>query len=199
MSNQSAKIAGSDPLLEPLRIKQLVLKNRIMSTSHASGMDDMGMPAERYQRYHEEKAKGGLALTMFGESSNIAPDSPSVFDQLRVDNDKVIPHFQKFAECVHQHGNRLVAKLSNDLTNAEIEIITDQVIVESGTTPVDSLFHQLKDDSSNRGVSDIESLLHAKPQPWSDDGYELHRIGDAVSSRSLHAALLDAYRICVSI
>ena len=33
-------------------------------------------PAERYQRFHEKKAKGGLNLTMFGGSSNVAPDSP---------------------------------------------------------------------------------------------------------------------------
>ena len=59
----------NDPLLQPLRIKHLTLKNRVMSTSHASGMDDDGMPAERYQRCHEEKAKGGLALTMLGRTS----------------------------------------------------------------------------------------------------------------------------------
>jgi len=57
-----------------------------MSTSHASGMDDSGVPAERYQRYHEEKAKGGLALTMFGGSSNVAADSPSVFDDALLGN-----------------------------------------------------------------------------------------------------------------
>ena len=52
--------ASKDPLLQPLRIKGLTLRNRIMSTSHASFLDDGGMPMERYQRYHEEKAKGGL-------------------------------------------------------------------------------------------------------------------------------------------
>ena len=102
-----------DPLFQPLRIKHLTLKNRIMSTSHASGMDDGGMPAERYQRYHEEKAKGGLALTMFGGSSNVAPDSPSVFDQLRVDHDRVIPHFQAFAERIHAHGAALMCQITH--------------------------------------------------------------------------------------
>ncbi|MCB1546473.1 MAG: hypothetical protein KDJ41_01270, partial [Hyphomicrobiaceae bacterium] len=45
-----------DPLLEPLKIRHLTLRNRIMSTSHACGLEEGGMPAERYQRYHEEKA-----------------------------------------------------------------------------------------------------------------------------------------------
>ena len=64
MSDANNHKLDNDPLFQPLRIKHLTLKNRIMSTSHASGMDDDGMPAEGYQRYHEEKAKGGLALTM---------------------------------------------------------------------------------------------------------------------------------------
>ena len=103
----------TDPLFQPLKIKHLTLKNRVMSTSHASGADDNGMPAERYQRYHEEKAKGGLALTMFGGSSNVAPDSPSVFDQLRVDDDKVIPHLLKFSERIHAHGTALMCQITH--------------------------------------------------------------------------------------
>ena len=68
MTDTKIRKLSSDPLFQPLKIKHLTLKNRIMSTSHACGMDDDGLPGERYQRYHEEKAKGGLALTMFGGS-----------------------------------------------------------------------------------------------------------------------------------
>jgi 2,4-dienoyl-CoA reductase-like NADH-dependent reductase (Old Yellow Enzyme family)/pyruvate/2-oxoglutarate dehydrogenase complex dihydrolipoamide dehydrogenase (E3) component len=103
----------NDPLFQPLTIKHLTLKNRIMSTSHASGMDDDGMPAERYQRYHEEKAKGGLALTMFGGSSNVAPDSPSVFGQLRVDDDRVIPYLQSFSERIHAQDTALMCQITH--------------------------------------------------------------------------------------
>jgi len=71
----------TDPLLQPMHLGHLVLKNRIMSTSHAAGLGDDGMPGERYQSYHEEKARGGLALTMFGGSTNVAADSPNTFGQ----------------------------------------------------------------------------------------------------------------------
>src|SRR5262249_10543139 len=77
----------SDPLLQTLRIKGLLLRNRVMSTSHASTLDDGGMPKERYQRYHEEKAKGGLALTMFGGSSMVSPDSSWGGGQINVSTD----------------------------------------------------------------------------------------------------------------
>lgn len=111
--NNTASTSESDPLLQRLKIGHLELKNRIMSTSHACGADDGGMPAERYQRYHEEKAKGGLALTMFGGSSNVAPDSPSVFNQLRVDNDRVIPYLQEFSERIHSHGTALMCQITH--------------------------------------------------------------------------------------
>jgi len=45
-------------------------------------------------------------------------------------------------------------------------------------------------------------LIKAEPQPYhanSDGGYLLYRVGDAVSSRSVHAALLDAYRIALAL
>ena len=55
-----------------------------MSTAHAPSYVEDGLPQLRYQLYHEEKAKGGLALTMFGGSSSVAPDSPSSFGQIDI-------------------------------------------------------------------------------------------------------------------
>jgi len=113
MSNTQEERIDRDPLFQPLQIRHLTLKNRIMSTSHACGMGDDGMPAERYQSYHEEKAKGGLALTMFGGSSNVAPDSPSVFNQLRVDHDRVIPHLQQFSERIHAQDAAIMCQITH--------------------------------------------------------------------------------------
>ncbi len=102
-----------DPLLRPFRLKHLTLKNRVMSTSHACGLHDGGMPAARYQRYHEEKAKGGIALSMFGGSSNVAPDSPNTFEQLNVGVDACIPYLQQFAERMHRHGAALMCQITH--------------------------------------------------------------------------------------
>jgi hypothetical protein len=63
--------------------------------------------------------------------------------------------------------------------------------------PVDEVYTQLRGLSANDGVSDLEAMVNAAPQPRSrEDGFELHRIGDAVSSRNIHSAILDAMRIC---
>lgn len=105
--------ASKDPLLSPFRIKSVVFKNRIMSTSHACGLHDGHMPGERYQSYHEEKAKGGIALTMFGGSSNVAPDSPSIFEQLDVGDDRIIPYLRQFSERIHAHGATLMCQITH--------------------------------------------------------------------------------------
>ena len=105
--------ASRDPLLQPLRIKHLVLKNRIMSTSHASGLEVDGLPTERYQLYHEEKAKGGIALTMFGGSSNVDVDSPNIFRQLNVGTDAIVPHLQQFSERIHAYGAALMIQITH--------------------------------------------------------------------------------------
>ncbi len=111
MDRRSA--AATDPLLQPFTLKHLTLKNRVMSTSHACGLHDDGMAAERYQRYHEEKAKGGIGLSMFGGSSNVAPDSPDTFDQLNVGVDACIPHFQKFSQRMHRRGAALMCQITH--------------------------------------------------------------------------------------
>jgi 2,4-dienoyl-CoA reductase-like NADH-dependent reductase (Old Yellow Enzyme family) len=105
--------ARRDPLLRPLAIKSVTFRNRIMSTSHACGLEAGGMPAERYQRYHEEKAKGGIALTMFGGSSNVDVDSPNIFRQLDMGTDAIIPHLQTFSERIHRLGARLMAQITH--------------------------------------------------------------------------------------
>ena len=100
-------------LLQPFRLRHLTFKNRIMSTSHAPGYVEDRHPKLRYQLYHEEKAKGGLALTMFGGSSNIAPDSPSAFGQIYIGDDSIIPVLREFSERVHRHGCAIMCQITH--------------------------------------------------------------------------------------
>jgi 2,4-dienoyl-CoA reductase-like NADH-dependent reductase (Old Yellow Enzyme family) len=103
----------SDPLLQPLRLKTLTLKNRVMSTAHAPAYVEDGLPQLRYQLYHEEKAKGGLALTMFGGSSTVAPESPSAFGQIDISHDRIIPVLQQFSARIHAHGCALMVQITH--------------------------------------------------------------------------------------
>ncbi len=106
-------VSAKDPLLQPFRLRHLRLKNRVLSTSHEPAYSEDGKPTLRYQRYHEEKAKGGIALTMFGGSSLIAPDSPAAFGNLYVGDDSIIPYFQQIAERVHKYDCALMCQITH--------------------------------------------------------------------------------------
>ena len=104
---------AADPLLQPFRLKHLTFRNRIMSTSHACGLAEGGMPAERYQRYHEAKAKGGIALTMFGGSSNVSPDSQWNSPQINLHDERIVEHFRRFSDRIHARGALLMCQVSH--------------------------------------------------------------------------------------
>ncbi|MCP4950464.1 MAG: NADH:flavin oxidoreductase [Proteobacteria bacterium] len=107
------KVPPRDPLLQPLTIKKTTFRNRVISTSHACGLQKDGFPQEAYQTYHVEKARGGLAMSMFGGSSNVDVDSPDVFSQLNVGTDAIIPHLLRFSERMHQEGAALMCQITH--------------------------------------------------------------------------------------
>ena len=104
---------SNDPLLQPFRIKGMQLRNRVISASHASMLDEGGMPLERYIRYHEEKARGGLAMTMIGGSAMTSQDSSWGGGQLDLSGDRIIPHLQTLAERVHAQGAAVMSQVSH--------------------------------------------------------------------------------------
>ena len=104
---------SKDPLLQPFRLKHLELRNRIVSTSHEPAYTEDGLPKERYRLYHEEKAKGGIALTMFGGSSIVAPDSPPAFGNIELYDPEVVGWLRKLADAVHAHGAALMCQITH--------------------------------------------------------------------------------------
>ncbi|WP_353477076.1 FAD-dependent oxidoreductase [Streptomyces violaceusniger] len=97
---------------------------------------------------------------------------------------------------------RLAATLYSEYTEAETERIVDHVIVEHGTLPMDELYFELLPDSTNFGEVDHRALLAHEEQTvvhHEQGRYQLFRIGDAVTSRNVHAAILDALRLCLPV
>lgn len=106
-------MSSADPLLQPFKLKHLTIRNRIISTSHAPAFQEAGHPRDRYRLYHEEKARGGIGLTMIGGSTNIAPDSPSVFGQLYAGDDSIVPWFQRLTDGVKSHGAAVMCQITH--------------------------------------------------------------------------------------
>jgi 2,4-dienoyl-CoA reductase-like NADH-dependent reductase (Old Yellow Enzyme family)/thioredoxin reductase len=95
---------GDDPLLAPYQLKGLRLRNRVMSTAHEPAYAEDGMPKARYRLYHEEKARGGMALTMTAGSALVSPDSPAAFGNLHAYDDAIVPWLRELSDAIHSHG-----------------------------------------------------------------------------------------------
>ena len=62
-------MSSNDPLLQPYRLKQLTLRNRLMSTGHEPAYTDEGMAKDRYRgrrspgsRYRSRRSEEGLRV-----------------------------------------------------------------------------------------------------------------------------------------
>ncbi len=106
------------------------------------------------------------------------------------------------ADVVAEQGGRLVAVLGSDYADTLVERVVDHVVVEHGTLPNDELYRELVGSSSNLGEVDHEALVAVRPQEVAtnpEGRFQLFRIGDAVTSRNIHAAVYDALRLCVTV
>jgi 2,4-dienoyl-CoA reductase-like NADH-dependent reductase (Old Yellow Enzyme family) len=123
-----------------------------------------------------------------------------------------VPYARMFAEknvrvtintrlkSVRRDGNALVAALGSDFSEtAIVERRVSQVVVEHGTIANADLYLELKPLSRNLGAVDYAALLNRRaplPTKNPEGRFDLVRIGDAVSSRNIHAAIYDALRYC---
>jgi len=101
---------------------------------------------------------------------------------------------------VRRGNGQLIAVLGNDYTMTRTERRVAQVVVDYGSAPNDEIYHELKPASTNLGEADLVALVAGRPQQTvrNEAGtFMLFRIGDAVASRNIHAAVYDALRLCV--
>jgi NADPH-dependent 2,4-dienoyl-CoA reductase/sulfur reductase-like enzyme len=136
--------------------------------------------------------------------------SPERFFAPEIGGMNHVPYAKVFAETnarvtintrlksVRRDGNQLVAVLGSDYAGeAHWERRVAQVVVEHGTMANADLYFELKPLSRNLGAVDYAALI-ARRQPLRqrnpDGRFDLVRIGDAVASRNIHAAIYEAYR-----
>jgi NADPH-dependent 2,4-dienoyl-CoA reductase/sulfur reductase-like enzyme len=150
----------------------------------------------------EFAARAGARVTYVTPERMVAPE---------VGGTNYPAYFRAFGECgveivlnrrlraLVPAGNRLEAVLWDEYARQESRLTVDQAVVEHGTLPLDALYFALKPLSSNLGAVDQEALRRGLPQSVRrnpDGRFALWRVGDAVASRNVHAALLDSLRLC---
>jgi len=101
-------------LFEPIQLNKLKIRNRIVSTAHAEVYAEDGIPGERYIRYYEEKARGGVGLAICGGSSPVAKDSPGAWwSSVNLSRDETMEGLAKLAETMHSHGAKIMIQATH--------------------------------------------------------------------------------------
>ena len=95
-------------LLQPLKVGNLTLKNRIMFPPLTTGYEERdGSIGERSFHFYERLAKGGASYVVIGDVApvNTASPTPKLFD------DRQIPAFRKLADAMHVYDCKLALQL----------------------------------------------------------------------------------------
>ncbi|MEO1141661.1 MAG: FAD-dependent oxidoreductase, partial [Pseudomonadota bacterium] len=171
-------------------------------------------PANDVLLYDDNGAHPGMAASemLIEAGGQFEVVTPERFFAPEIGGLNLVPYVQKLHENgvkittmmrideLSREGNKIAAKLVSPYTEEHYATrLVDQVIVEHATLPLDDLYFELKELSSNRGEVDYGALKMGKPQTIStnpDGAFQLFRIGDAVASRNIHAAIYDALRLC---
>lgn len=147
-------------------------------------------------------AEGGSTLEIVTPERFFAADigglNHVVYAQAFDRNDVTLT-INKRVLAVRRSGNSLIATIGSDYSDRTHEREVDQVVVEHGTLPLEDLYFDLKPESRNLGEIDYDALIALEPQAVQrnpEGRFRLFRIGDAVASRNIHAAVYDALRLC---
>ncbi|MED5228546.1 MAG: FAD-dependent oxidoreductase, partial [Pseudomonadota bacterium] len=139
----------------------------------------------------EKVTSAGHVATLVGIDGLLAPElvySERVVWRRQIFEQGVDTLFDHRLTSVSREDEGLRVCFTCELNGRETIRYTEQVVVEVGTQPVDELYQQLRPDSINDGVTDIDALLSGSSQvagTTADTTFELHRIGDAVASRNI--------------
>jgi len=146
-------------------------------------------------------AASGARLEFVTPERQIAPDigGTNLVPYMR----RLLPLDVRFTLChrvlsAQRQGEQILVTLGSDYCDFTRQRLVDQVVVEHGTIPLADVYFELKPLSSNLGEVDYDALIEGRTQAVARNPqgkFKLFRIGDAVSSRNIHAAIYDALRL----
>lgn len=187
-----------------------------LATSSWDILSGSTKPAREVILYDDNGAHPGLTtaeyLARCGASVQIVTPERTLGPE--VGGTSFPPYFKAFSDhgvtteinlrlaAIRRTGNRLTAVFWDEYGEREVTREADQVVIENGTQPLEELYFDLKADSTNLGEVDLAQAITGAPQTVvrnPDGRYRLWRVGDAVASRNIHAAIYDALRLVKNI
>jgi thioredoxin reductase len=150
-------------------------------------------------------ANSGAKVEIMTPDRSFSPDvmAMNLVPYLRSLQDKDVTFTVTYrVESARRVDDHIEVTLSSDYGSIKKTRLVDQLVINHGTLPLDDLYFELKEHSSNQGELDHTAFIEGLPQVSvrNPSGlYQLFRIGDAVAARNTHAAIYDGLRLAKDI
>ena len=90
-----------------------MLRNRIVSTPHATGWSHDGLIAQTEIDYHVRKAAGGVGLVMTFGSASVDPTTQASYGSIALWDERNEPALRALADGVHRHGALCISQMTH--------------------------------------------------------------------------------------
>lgn len=97
-------------LAQPLQLRHVTLRNRVVFGAHTSNMSESGLPGARHLAYYLERARGGAAMIVV-EPVPVHATAVLTRGNFRHGDDGVIPGFRAITDACHAEGSVMIHQL----------------------------------------------------------------------------------------
>ncbi len=174
-------------LFTPVRVGAVTLGNRIYSSAHAEAMAEGGRPTERLRHYHEAKARGGCALTIFGGSTSVHPSSPAAaWRQIANHDDSIIGAYRELAGAVHAHDCLIFTQLTHLGRRAQSDTEGSHALLAPSQIP-EAVHREVPHEIEPEQIADLVRAFGAAARRCREGGL------DGIEISMAHNHLIDQF------
>ena len=102
--------AALEHLFSPIKIRNLTVKNRVLSTGHDTTMPTEGIINERLLAYQRARAEGGAGLIVL-QVSGVHESARYTTHLLMATEPNCVDGYRKMADMCHAHGTKVFAQI----------------------------------------------------------------------------------------
>ena len=175
-------------ILEPIKVGNITLKNRIMFTPLTTGYEERdGSIGEHSRNFYTRLAQGGVGYIVVGDVVPCQTVSPT--PKLYADNQ--IESFRKLADGVHQYGAKLGLQIFHP--DYDAELIT-KLVGETFALKAKAKALAEKNDPSAKEVADLAS--QKEKEAFGKLHYDMLHFVSEVSKEQL-GQILEKIKACI--
>ncbi len=169
-------------LFEPINIKGLSLKNRLVMPPMATGMaTDDGEITDRHIRHYTRRARGGVGLIIL-EHTYISEDGKLSRGQTGLYDDRLVPGLKRLVEAIHTEGAKVAIQITHGGAKTSRSITGKQPV-----GPSDVLLPNVSEAPRPLTIPEIKAIVIK----FGEAAYRAIEAGfDAVELHGAHGFLL---------